>query len=89
ILTNLEGGLVFKPSNPAPNNVFKITVPNLSNTKLEVLNASGVTVYPESTFLQWDGKDTNGEACANGTYRFNIKVNGTVIYQGQLILKRM
>ncbi|WP_028980232.1 gliding motility-associated C-terminal domain-containing protein [Sporocytophaga myxococcoides] len=89
ILTNLEGGLVFMPSNPAPNNVFKITVPNLSNTKLEVLNASGVTVYPESNSLQWDGKDTNGEACVNGTYRFIIKVNGTVTYKGQLILKRM
>ncbi|WP_028980231.1 beta strand repeat-containing protein [Sporocytophaga myxococcoides] len=89
VLTNLEGGLVFKPSNPAPNNVFKITVPNFSNTKLEVINASGTTVYPESTLLQWDGKDTNGDACVNGTYRFNININGTVVYQGQLILKRM
>ncbi|WP_028980230.1 gliding motility-associated C-terminal domain-containing protein [Sporocytophaga myxococcoides] len=87
VLTNLEGGLVFKPSNPAPNNVFKITVPNFSNTKLEVINASGVTVYPENTSLQWDGKDTNGGACASGTYRFNLKINGSVIYQGQVILK--
>ncbi|MBO9703621.1 MAG: gliding motility-associated C-terminal domain-containing protein, partial [Sporocytophaga sp.] len=87
ILTNLEGGLVFKPSNPAPNNVFKVTVLNLSNTKLEVLNASGVTVYPENTSLQWDGKDANGDACASGTYRFNLKINGSVIYQGQVILK--
>jgi hypothetical protein len=87
IRTNLEGGLVFRPSNAAPDNVFKVTVPNNTTATLEVLNASGIPVYPESSNLEWDGRDTNGNTCPGGTYRYNVKLNGTLVYQGQLILK--
>jgi len=78
ITTNLINGLVF---NHATSN-FQVTVPGFSSIALKIYDTSGTLKY-SGTGNTWSGTGVSSP----GTYKFQVIVNGTATYTGQLLYK--
>jgi len=64
---------VFSPNADGVNDVFKIEWCDTLNFNLIIYNRWGNKVYETTDLLaSWDGKDKQGNSCADGTYYFVI-----------------
>ena len=84
---------VFIPSAITPDgnglNDYFVIGRNEENVELVILDRWGIRVYSNSNYRNdWDGRDNKGEPLPEGTYFYLVKVNGTEIYKGSVLIKR-
>jgi len=69
---------VFTPNKDQVNDIFKITTTNISFLNCRIYDRWGGKVYEMvADYDSWDGRNSTGETCANGTYFYVLKANGT------------
>ena len=82
VSTNLINGLVYDHSRLTSG--FQVTVPGFAAVTLKILSTTGSTVYTSSSNTWPVGA---GSPVAGSTYQFQVIVNGSNVYTGQLLYR--
>lgn len=82
VSTNLINGLLYDHTRLTSG--FQVTVPGFANVTLKIINASGSTVYTSSNNTWPVGA---GSPVSGSPYQFQVIVNGSNVYTGQLLYR--
>lgn len=65
---------VFSPNADGTNDLFELQIGGLDDYKLTIFDRWGIMMFETTDVNQgWDGKNTNGKPCPDGTYYFVLK----------------
>jgi gliding motility-associated-like protein len=80
---------IITPNNDGKNDYLFIKNIDLFNNSIEIYNRWGQLVYTIDNYQNdWEGIDESGNQLMNDTYFYIIKIEGSKLYKGFIVIKR-